>query len=530
MATAPTFKPPRKKFNVLWLLGGAFLLLIGLFFLQLLGPNPPIVVSPQTTYITEPLGPDGLPDFEQYVLKADREGVTPSNNAAVLLWQALWPGELSPKDYAPMAAELGLAQIPSAKEALDSPLGKVTHGKLEAWLKSIGQINDGSDSEQMVDHVRVRIIAQPWTSEQVPPMATWIAENQKPLDLIVAASRRPKYYSPSPTFLDNKGDMFISVLLPHIGGIRDAARSLSTRAMWNLGEGLPMEAWPDVLAIYRLSRLLTQSRTLVEQLVGIALDGMANSAAQTVLESRELTAEQIKQIRQDLEQLPPMAGVARSLDQGERLFVVDALVQIGARGHGGMMEELGAPNDGMSGALDVISVDWNLVLRETNGWYDRLVAAARISDRAERDAAIKKLEGDIDRLVGQSRSGSRIAAAAFSRQQRSEVVSGMMLGLFFPAVSRAIEMEDKQNVTLELTRLAAALAQFRAENGAYPEKLDELVPGVLSNVPNDPYSGKPLMYSREGEGFLLQSVGPKGVDGPAVRAPRPRFELPRRHD
>jgi hypothetical protein len=404
-------------------------------------------------------------------------------------------------------------------------------------------------------------MARPWTSEQIPPAAEWVANNQKPLDMVVAASRRPKFYSPSPSFLNNQPDLLVSILLPGIARIREAARGLSIRAMWNLGEGRPMDAWTDILSIYRLSRLLVgQGRFLVEQLVGIALDSMANSAAQTLLASPDLTAEQIAQIRKDLDALPPLAGVAMALDQSERLAAIDSFVRVAVGGQQEMLSQMGLDNDALV-VLDVVSVDWNLVLQEANGWYDRLVSAARMTDRDERNAAIQKINGDVDRLIAQSRAAPSIAAAVVSRQQRSEFVSAMMLGLFLPAVSMAIDREDEQNVVMQLTRLAAALAQFRAANGAYPEKLDELVPGVLKTLPNDPYSGKPLIYVRDGDGFLFYSVGangigdggssermqvhsghrlddldeadrlrtqiPAGADDLSVRAPRPRFELPR---
>ena len=93
-ADAP-YVPPRKKSSIFWWLGGGFLLLSVLFLFQLFGPNPPIVVSPQTTYITAPLYADGLPNYKQAVLDLYRQGVTPENNAASLIWPALWPGDLT---------------------------------------------------------------------------------------------------------------------------------------------------------------------------------------------------------------------------------------------------------------------------------------------------------------------------------------------------------------------------------------------------------------------------------------------------
>ncbi len=59
-----------------------------LFLLHLFQPSPPIIVGRDTTYITEPLTADGLPDYEAYLRDLGRKDVTPDNNAAVLVWQA----------------------------------------------------------------------------------------------------------------------------------------------------------------------------------------------------------------------------------------------------------------------------------------------------------------------------------------------------------------------------------------------------------------------------------------------------------
>ncbi len=42
--------------------------------------------------------------------------------------------------------------------------------------------------------------------------------------------------------------------------------------------------------------------------------------------------------------------------------------------------------------------------------------------------------------------------------------------------------------------------------------LDALVPGILTEVPIDPFTGKPLVYRREGEGFIVYSLGSNQKD------------------
>jgi hypothetical protein len=542
--TGEPFVPRRKKYSVLWLVGGFFFLLLVFFFFQLFGPNPRIVVSKQTTFITEPLGPDGLPDYEQYVLDLVRDGVTPENNAVSLLWPALFPADVDPQYHAAVAAELGLDEIPSETEALKSYYGKDMERRLAEFLMQGGKANESikppaddraQDAEELameggngsgplwdwhqanpgvVEKLLESVTQRPWTSEQVPPLAEWAKANQAPIDLLVEASRRERYYAPSESLVNNQRDMLVAMLLPMVQSTREAGRALSVRAMWHLGEGRPMDAWQDILAIHRLSHLVAQGYTLVEQLVGLALSGVACDCTVAFLDHAELTAEQARQVQRDLAGLPNFAMMARSLNTGERLMALDAFIRTGSGGGGEMFSGLtgGGSNEFGNTAFDIVSVDWNLVLRETNRWYDRLVAAAKLQDREARVTAFAKIEADMQFLVSETRTPTRMLAGVVSRRQRSKIVSGIMLGLFLPAVNAATEAEDRQNTTLELTRLAAALAVYRAEHGAYPATIDELVPGVIARLPVDVLSGKPFVYKRGAEGFLLYGVGPNGKD------------------
>jgi len=231
MSNDVPFTPPRKKHSIMWWLGGIFLLLLFLFIFQLFGPNPRIIVSPQTTYITEPLGPDGLPDYEKYVLDLYREGATPENNAAIPLLRALWPGELDPSQYAAVVTELGLEQIPSRDEALVQLHDKTNRDRVAEWLleragadaagaESFAGQSDAyaADPDTVID----RTMSRPWTSDQIPPLGKWVAVNEGPLDMIVEASRRARYYQPSPTLINDRRDLLVEVLLPHVQSVRSA--------------------------------------------------------------------------------------------------------------------------------------------------------------------------------------------------------------------------------------------------------------------------------------------------------------------
>lgn len=71
-----------------------------------------------------------------------------------------------------------------------------------------------------------------------------------------------------------------------------------------------------------------------------------------------------------------------------------------------------------------------------------------------------------------------------------------------------------------------ALRGYRAEHGAYPARLDDLVPGYLKHVPVDPFDLRPLRYRRQGDSYRCWSVGPDGKDDGARRIVRNKKDSP----
>ena len=520
MSTDEPFIPPQKKPNVLWWIGGGFFVLVLVFFLQLFGPNPPIVVSPQTTHITSPLGANGLPDYERFVLERAREGVTPENNAAVLIWQALWPGELDAKDYAAIMTELGLEKVPTPGESLDSFYSQANRAAIQEWLKELtgpavdAEVSDPEVFQQAVvqatDKLIDEVLNRPWTSGECPPLAKWVVANKKPIDLLVEASQRPRCYIPSPSLVNRQKESLVEILLPGVQSSREAGRVLAARAMWHAGEGRVDEAWRDLLAAHRLGRLVAQGPTLIEQLVGMAIDGIAREGTLALLSHSRPSVEQAQQIHRDLAALPNLNSVAESLDSMERLMFVDAVIQFSKGGSGDQLELWGVGQQ--AAFINRLSVNWNVVLQKGNEFYDRYAAAARLPTRVAREQAFGKIQTDLRQLEQEIHDPAALAAGVISPGRRSEIVAAIMVNLFLPAVEAATNAQDRANAQMDLLRLAAALAVYRAEHGVYPEKLDDLAPAVVDKLPVDLYNAQKFIYKRAGVGYLLYTAGENGLD------------------
>lgn len=64
----------------------------------------------------------------------------------------------------------------------------------------------------------------------------------------------------------------------------------------------------------------------------------------------------------------------------------------------------------------------------------------------------------------------------------------------------------------DLTKLAFALAQYRADHDSYPVTLADLVPKYVAEIPKDIFNDSDLHYTRQDDGYLLYSVGSNGRD------------------
>ena len=98
--------------------------------------------------------------------------------------------------------------------------------------------------------------------------------------------------------------------------------------------------------------------------------------------------------------------------------------------------------------------------------------------------------------------GRAVDAASVPRAKRAHLVSSLRPS----AQPGLIEVGDAWSVILGNAATAVALRRFRIDHGAYPVRLDELVPGYLKTVPIDPYAGGPPEYVRSGSGFSSERL------------------------
>jgi len=471
-------------------------------------PVRKLPVGKDTTYFTGPLDKDGYIDYEAALNDRLGQGITPENNANVLLWKAFGPrpdgGDRMPAEF---FKRLGMEEPP---ERGDYFIG--LRAKLMDNLKRGLDVNGG---EPQLD----RAIKRVWTAKDNPLLAAWVKSNEKPLAVVVEAASRPAYYNPliAPKTASGPGGL-AGASLGSVLKCREFAKALVARAMLRAGEGKLDDAWQDLLACHRLGRLVARGGTLIDAQVGIAIGQIASSADLAYLDCSGLTAKQAQAALQDLQKLTPLAPLADRIDLGDRCMFLDFVQE--AHRHGlinpaGIVADAPARKPTPAEQKVFASLEWGIVLRTGNHWYDRVAAILRIRKWERRQEEIDRFLIDLKDLKEQATNSAalrkEIAQGAEPGKALGTKLGGILVSSMLQNFTQVQDGADREEQMQRNLQLAFALAIYQREHGRYPAKLDELAPKYLPAL-EGLFSEKALIYRRLARGYLLYSVGANGRD------------------
>ncbi len=464
--------------------------------------NLRITASSETTVLTKPLRDDGYVDYIAALNQIASKGVTPENNGAVLFVRALGPvcfGDMDPECFYQLL------------ETNPLPDGGHYFVPLDQYAATR---SSEKGSKEQVEKAFDEAHTRPWRKEEFPEVARWLRLNQQSLDLFCRGCQRPRYYAPMLGGAD-EGDAAIlsetrvATLFP----IRGAARALSARAMLRVQKGDLEAAWADLLACHRLARLVGQDPTIFGMLVSVAIERIACRGNSHLIASEALTAQQARSAIADLQALAPLPGLRCRIEQAERFTMLDSMAAV-ASGRVGLDQVLGGFGGPTFDSLADVGntlVDRDRALQRANAWHDRVDTALKQPTYAERAAAFAQVEDDLrnvgrDLLSPQSQFGALVAG------QFSQRVADLFACLSLPTTSACHVAEHHGMTVARLNLLGYALAAYRAEHREYPERLSQLVPDYLSELPMDPFTDTPFCYEKEDRGFLLYSFGRNRAD------------------
>jgi hypothetical protein len=464
-------------------------------------------ISPETTFVTAPVDQFGRVDYVAFLNDRLRAGIKPEENANVLICEALGPHPNGTNVPAAYFQWLGMQRpLESGEYFLSCEQYQKDHSNRPAV-----------SADKMSFHDRLMwFIRSPERKRAEPEVKDWLARNEKALQRLAKAVRRPAYYNPLvPTIDDEWSDGLVNAESPVVRSSAEIGMAFGARAVIRFGENKFVEMWQDLLACHRLGRQIARGGSLIESSLGFALEKAAVAGMLVTLNQSELTSAQILAWRTELQQLPAMPAIADKMDQWGRYRILNSIM---AEAHNWryrdslMMDGPRPERKDLWPDLFSTNVKWDSAFRNANRWCDRCVTAMRLADRAARDREIRSIRKQIEILRLQLSEMDSFETLLTGPSRRGELLGNVHIRLRLPDLEQIqADTDDWQQEHRNLF-VAFALAAHRADTGTYPSKLGDLVPKYIDSIPTDLYSGKALIYRLEKSGCVLYSVGPNGID------------------
>ncbi len=286
----------------------------------------------------------------------------------------------------------------------------------------------------------------------------------------------------------------VPMVMPQFTEIRHCAQLLALGAVLSAHTGDPNAAVRYIEDGLRLADSLRRGPALISYLVRIACVGLAIGNLEQSLNATTLTDGQLAELDQAL------AATAGTLDLTQTLITERCI----------MIETCRDPF---------------LMTGSAQGAGPRMLpgmtstAISDTLDYMENCIEVSKLPPP-QRLTRFQEATKRMEDLSFVH---------FMIKMIAPSLGRVAQLDARARSHLDLARTALAIERYRLATGKVPERLEELVPQYLKEVPIDPFDGQPIRYRRMEPGYCLYSIGEDGQDnGGKEKEPRSTapYDLP----
>ena len=353
-----------------------------------------------------------------------------------------------------------------------------------------------------------------WAGDQDHPQtASWLDRYPNELAELRAACQLG-WYVP---FLNlDPSSPVAADLLPLAQSRRIGARMLLTNAFREAGRGNIDAATTDIVAVHLLG-LNSAGQVVIEDLIGVAVRGMAILTAEKLLKRYVLSEAQLRELAKGFqrERLPTV--FTPEIGRGERYLLLDALQGIERNQFpSGELGKLFAPNfpgANLFGLGYGPFVDRGAVLQNLNLNYDIRSQCQQLSE-IQGNAVNKMLQALKAKsrlgapLGGDKESGDHILSfwlgIAFSPKYRGQSVGAMLFDYSSSFIYQTAAATIRVAQQRRLLELAIALERYQRTHGSHPDSLDQLVPEFLPHLPLDQFAERGSFgYQRLEDGFRV---------------------------
>ncbi len=418
---------------------------------------------------------------------------------ALLLWSAYGNRE------DPLITAIRDHGYPVTLTELDQSYSRLPDGENAAliYLKAFaGAVISGTNksSAAILDSDWLPERGKTFTAEQMRELKGVLEDSKETLELLhsVPDGMRSRY----PLDLTQG----FNALLPHLAKIKRATILLCAESLYYAALGDQERAIEAVTAASRLANSLRNEPTLISYLVFTSVHSLVLNTTDRLLQKPSFSDDQLRRLERVAVRADHPGGLSHALVaercQGLALFMNPQDQKAffsGNLGSGGSKS-----GDFRSTAIAGVLKTTGIMRRDRRFYLETMAQHV--------DAANKSVP---ERL--------RVAPTNVI-PHKLFIFSRMLL----PSLSNLYVKSGEAMARTWSLRTAIAIERYRSATGALPDSLEQLVPQYLSEIPIDPFTGKPLKYERREPGYVVYSLGSNCVDdgGPPLVVVKKSNEKP----
>jgi hypothetical protein len=306
---------------------------------------------------------------------------------------------------------------------------------------------------------------------------------------------------------------------------KKSMQKLSANAIFELHTGDAASATKNVQTILALVNGTSDERTIISQLVRIAIAQIAAADTWELLQSTNLTDESLAALQDDWSRLDFINALQRAFpveregalttftkwrDSSSELQHYFDLQQNVREVMGNSDEDDSVWNKTKIKAKIFLWRYWWSYpdeLRYLKGYEVLANTAQSIKATGSFQNALQKQAAALDQLSISKLNDS--FDTLFSGQTDFHSMMSESIVTLGAVIKKVMRVEGAKQMAIT----AIALKRYQLKHGNYPADLNLLVPEFVPAVPLDPVDGQPLRYHQNADGtFILYSVGENGKD------------------
>ncbi|MDX1962215.1 MAG: hypothetical protein SFX18_03615 [Pirellulales bacterium] len=323
--------------------------------------------------------------------------------------------------------------------------------------------------------------------------------------------QKPKYFAPQIRNINHGKYDIVHAYIPHLDVIQSIFKIYGIRLRARIPRGELDLAVNDLESMIHIGNLRSTYPLAYESNLAMSQYETIYKHFQYLLRHKSADSKLIQRLLNLQKLIPANVDIVPGFEKGERLMRVSQATFL-ARTSQSRGTAKGIELYGPEFKSPYADFDWDQTTKSILQVCDQRIANLKLPDYFQNFKHLRKSDLEIDQSARNiNKTWKSPRAILYTRSQRSELLA---MFIFSDNCNELnfLERSLKHACRHALASILLALELYRFDHGHFPQRLSELSPPYLSQIPLDPYTKQEFVYRSTGQSFIAYSVGPNLSD------------------